>query len=252
MKKISFLSRLPKFKSPSGNAFLILSLVIFSFALGMLTNKVLYLEQQLKNPSAQAAAPTDNQAALPTPPPVVKGITDGHFPVLGDKNAKVTVIEFADFQCPFCKAFFDDTESQLKSTYVNTGKVRFVYRQFPLTSIHPNAEKAAEAAECANEQGKFWEYHDVLYQNQDTWAPLSAADAANDFILYAGQVGMDSGQFTSCVQDAKVADNVNKDVTDGTNAQVDATPTFFVDGIRVEGAVPFSQMQQTIDSELKK
>jgi len=253
MKKNSFAMRLPRFKfnDTSLNGFLVLSLVIFAFVLGMLTNKVIYLEQQLKNPAPAAAAP-NGQAAAPTPPPVVTGITNGHFPVMGNKDAKVTMIEFSDFQCPFCKAFYTDSETKVIDTYVKTGKIKFVYRQFPLVSIHPNAQKAAEAAECANDQGKFWEFHDVLFQNQDTWAPLAAADAAADFVTYAGQVGMDTDQFSSCFQSAKFKKNVDDDTADATAAQVDATPTFFINGVRVTGAVPFDQLKTTIDQELKK
>ena len=241
-----------KFNDTSINGFLVLSLVIFSFLLGMVTNKVIYLEQQLKNPPPAAAAAPTGQAAAPTPPPVVKNLTNGHFPIMGNKNAKVTMIEFSDFQCPFCKAFFTDSEQKVIDTYVKTGKIKFVYRQFPLVSIHPNAQKAAEAAECANAQNKFWEFHDVMFQNQDTWAPLAAADAAADFTTYAGQVGMDTDQFTTCFQSEKYKKNVDDDVADATAAQVDATPTFFINGLRVTGALPFDQLKQTIDQELQK
>lgn len=99
-------------------------------------------------------------------------VNDGHLPVLGKKDAKVTIVEFSDFQCPFCKQFFSETLPQLKKEYIDTGKVKLFYRQFPLTSIHPNAQIAAEAAECANEQGKFWEYHDILFTNQASWVNL--------------------------------------------------------------------------------
>lgn len=253
MKKNSAAFRLPglKFKNVGINGFLVFSLVIFAFLLGMVTNKVIYLEQQLKNPPA-AAAPTQDQAAAPTPPLVVKNLTNGHLPIQGNKNAKVTVIEFSDFQCPFCKAYFDQTAGKMNDTYIKTGKIKFVYRQFPLTSIHPNAQKAAEASECANEQGKFWEFHDLLFQNQDTWAPLSADDAAADWSSYAGQAGMDIDQFQSCFASKKYQKNVDDDVADGTVAQIDGTPTFFINGNRIVGAVPFAQLQQEIDKELKK
>lgn len=99
-------------------------------------------------------------------------VNNGHLPLLGKKSAKVTIVEFSDFQCPFCKQFFTDTLSQLTKEYIDTGKVKLYYRQFPLTSIHPNAQIAAEAAECANEQGKFWEFHDILFTNQASWDTL--------------------------------------------------------------------------------
>lgn len=96
----------------------------------------------------------------------------GHLPLLGNKNAKVTIVEFSDFQCPFCEAFYTDTLSQLKQDYLDTGKARLAFRHFPIESLHPNSPTAHEAAECANEQGKFWEYHNMLFGDQQTWADL--------------------------------------------------------------------------------
>ncbi len=97
-------------------------------------------------------------------------------PVLGNPNAPVTIIEFGDFQCPYCKKFHDDTFPMLKKTYIDTGKAKFVYRDFPLENIHPNARPAAEAAECADDQGKFWEYHNALYRDQSALFDTSSAN----------------------------------------------------------------------------
>src|SRR3989344_2590506 len=105
-------------------------------------------------------------------------------PVLGDENAPLTIIEFSDFECPFCKRANDDAIAQVKSQYVNSGKVKIVYRDFPLTSIHPNAQKAAEAAECADDQGKFWEMHDIIFARQPS---LSLANLKN----WAVELGLD-------------------------------------------------------------
>ncbi len=102
-------------------------------------------------------------AAQPTPQPVAVASVDDD-PYLGPVDAPVTIIEFSDFQCPFCKRFFDETLSQIKQQY--EGQVKFVYRDFPISSIHPWAQKAGEAAECADDQGKFWEYHDLIFENQ--------------------------------------------------------------------------------------
>lgn len=92
----------------------------------------------------------------------------GDLPVLGKESAKVTLIEFSDYQCPFCGRHFDQTEGQIQKEYIDTGKVKFYYRDFPLSSIHPGAQKAAEAARCAGDQNKYWEYHDLIFQNQQT------------------------------------------------------------------------------------
>lgn len=95
-------------------------------------------------------------------------VEKGDLPISGNENAKVTLIEFSDYQCPFCARFFTQTEGQLKSEYIDTGKVKFYYRDFPLPQIHPGAQKAAEAARCAGDQNKYWQYHDSLFQNQQT------------------------------------------------------------------------------------
>ncbi len=111
---------------------------------------------------------------LPTPTPiVVKDMKEGSLPLLGNKNAKVSIVEFSDFQCPFCQRFFTDALAKIKTEYVNTGKAKLAFRHYPL-SFHPNAQKAAEASECANEQGQFWKYHDLLFNSQQAWESLPA------------------------------------------------------------------------------
>ena len=131
-------------------------------------------KSRIENALTGAALPTlaPNE---PTPGPK-QDVAVGHLPANGNKNASVTVIEFSDFQCPFCEQFFKTTYTQLKKEYIDTGKIAFYYRHFPLTNIHPLATPAALASECANDQGKFWEYHDLLFENQTTWAnlPLTA------------------------------------------------------------------------------
>jgi protein-disulfide isomerase len=206
------------FRQSGANGLLVLSLVIFSFLLGMLTNKVIYLQQAANNPTVGGPI---QQAAVPTPPPVVKDLSAGKLPVQGNKNAKVTIVEFSDFQCPFCKKFFDDSMQQIMDKYVKTGKVKFAYRHYPLITIHPNAQKAAEASECANEQGKFWEYHD-------------------------------SSNFQSCLESGKYKKNVETDIADAAKAQADSTPTIFVNGNRLIGALPFAEFEKIIEQELKK
>jgi protein-disulfide isomerase len=244
-------------KNTTSNAYLVFTLVIFSFFLGMLTNKVMFLEQAAKNPQANANTAvnaTDNQQAIatPVPPPQVVKVDTGSLPIKGDPNAKVTIVEFSDFQCPFCKQYFDATDSQIQDNYVKTGKVKFAYRHFPLTTIHPNAQISAESAECANEQNKFWDYHDQLFQNQDTWSQQTGDDVVNSFVSYAGQLGMDTDQFKSCVTSHKYKGKVDADAAAGTAVQVDGTPAFFVNGYRITGAVPFADFKQAIDDALKK
>ena len=129
------------------------------------------------SPQAHAQAAPDGSVlggseVLPTPTPVIRNdIAPGKLPILGNKDAKVTLVEWSDFQCPYCEQFFTNALGQIKKDYIDTGKAKLYYRQYPL-SFHANAQKAAEASECANEQGKFWAYHDQLFQNQQAWENL--------------------------------------------------------------------------------
>lgn len=246
--------RLPrlKFGNTSINGYLVTTLIIFTFLLGMLTNKVLFLE---KAANLAAAQPTNTQTAVsPTevPLPQVVKVDNGKLPFLGQTNAKVTVVEFSDFQCPFCKRYFEDTHDQVLKQYVDTGKIKFYYRHYPLTSIHPNAQIAAEASECANEQNKFWGYHDLLFTNQTAWSELTGTDVTSTLTNYAGQLGLDTLQFGTCLNTHKYKDQVDSDLAAGNAVGVSGTPTFFVNGYRMVGAQPFASFQKVIDQELKK
>lgn len=130
------------------------------------------IDQELARTTLQESFALIPKAYAQTPSPSKVTVSTGHLPVLGKKNAKVTIVEFSDFQCPFCKQFFTQTFPEIKKTYIDTGKAKLYFRQYPLTSIHPNAQLAAEASECANDQGKFWEFHDLLFSNQTSWEGL--------------------------------------------------------------------------------
>lgn len=136
------------------------------------------IEQELSG--KPVATPTSDPLITGEPEPTLakQNVAVGNLPALGRDSAPVTIVEFSDMQCPFCKRFFDDTFSQLKKDYIDTGKVRMTFRHYPL-NFHKNAQKAAEATECANEQGKFWEYHDLLFQTQDSWAELPTTPVAS-------------------------------------------------------------------------
>ena len=165
-------------------------------------------------------------------------------PVKGMKNAPVTIIEFSDFQCPFCERFFTQTLPLIEKNYIQTGKVRLVYRDFPL-GFHENAEKAAEAAECADEQGKFWEYHDKIFANQN-------AIGVSNLKQYAETLGLNMEKFNSCLDSGKMASEVKEDLKDGTKYGVTGTPSFFINGINLVGAQPYSVFEQIIKQEIEK
>lgn len=164
--------------------------------------------------------------------------------VLGNPNAKVAVIEYSDFECPFCGRMFSGTLPKLKENFIKTGKIKFVYRHFPLRSIHQNAQKAAEASECADEQGKFWEYHDIIFERQS----LLGADK---FKSWALELGLNPNQFDSCLDSGKYAERVEGDYSDGISLGVNGTPATFVNGRLVSGAQPYEEFEKVINEALK-
>lgn len=244
---------IPEFNIPKNTTpILVTLLVIAAFLIGTMYTKISYLEKGTGGTAVVPVASTQPGAPTAPVPGQKVNVSVGHLPVLGNKNAKVTVIEFSDFQCPFCGAFFNDAEKGIIKDYVNTGKVKFAYRQFPLTQLHPNAYKAASASECANEQSKFWEYHDILFQNQTAWSSLDSTAAAAKFKEYAGTLGLDTGSFGSCLDSDKYKTNIDKDVTDGGAAGVTGTPATFINGQIVVGAQPYASFKTLIDQELAK
>jgi protein-disulfide isomerase len=179
----------------------------------------------------------------------------GDSPTMGSPSAPVTMIEFSDFQCPFCGQYYTQTLPEVEKNYIDSGKVRFVFKNMPLDNLHPNARAAANGAECANEQNKFWKYHNKLFESQNSWAGLPGRNATDTFKQYAADLGLDSNAFNTCVDSGKYADKVNKDYQDGSNYGVSGTPTFFIGNdkrgyVKVVGAQPFSVFQQQLDSEL--
>lgn len=167
-------------------------------------------------------------------------------PSIGPADAPVTIIEFSDYQCPFCKRFRDQTLDQLLKTY--EGKVRFVYRDFPLNGIHAAAQQAAEAAECADDQGQFWAMHDVIFNNQSALAKASGTDL---FKVYAAKLKLDIEKFSACLDSGKYASEVQHDLEDGIAYGVTGTPAFFINGQLISGAVPLATLAEVIEKALQ-
>ena len=165
--------------------------------------------------------------------------TDGA-PIRGAADAPVTVVEFSDFECPFCKQTHP-TLKQLLERY--PGKIRLAYRDFPLDSIHPQARRAAEAARCAQDQGKFWEYHDLLFTQSPQLAP-------EDLRRYAGQVGLDVAKFDGCLATGVHKAAVQRDLDEGNRLGITGTPAFFVNGRTLTGAQPIEAFTRLIEQEL--
>ena len=192
------------------------------------------------------------------PPPSVQPVNivlsvDGN-PFKGDKNARVTLIEFTDYQCPFCARHSSQTAPQIEKDYIQTGKVRYVLRDFPIASIHPLAFKAHEAAHCAGEQGKYWEMHGRLFANQKAMSPKDLSD-------HAQGLSLDMPKFQQCLDSGKHASKIRNDLADGQKAGVQGTPSFFL-GLTepndanikaariIRGAQPYAAFKQAIDSLL--
>jgi len=192
---------------------------------------------------ANTAAPTTPTSTTPTTPEAIAVSVDDDA-VKGDPNAPVTMVEFSDYECPFCGRYFNEVLPQIISAYVDTGKVKIVFRDFPL-SFHPDAQKAAEAAECAGEQDAYWEMHDMLYSNQQ------ALDV-DSLKGYASELGLNTADFNDCLDSGAMAAEVAADIAEGKSYGVEGTPASFINGVLIGGAYPFEEFQRVIEEELAK
>ncbi len=201
-------------------------------------------------PQIVTKAPKPKEIA-PAPEPVELIIADA--PYLGQADAAVTLVEFTDYQCPYCRRHFERTQSQLVKDYVETGNLKYVLREFPIESLHKKAFKASEAALCAADQGKYWEMHDMLFQNQRKLDP-------DDLKAHAEGLGLDMAAFQDCFEGGKYTQRVRDDLRDGRAAGVRGTPSFFlgltdpadpskIKGIKfIRGAQPYPVFKQAIDA----
>ncbi|KKQ48345.1 MAG: DSBA oxidoreductase [Candidatus Shapirobacteria bacterium GW2011_GWE1_38_10] len=238
---------------------LVILLIIGSFFLGSLTTRVKLLEKGGTTPGAQA--PANGQAQAPQPERPTKGVaTIDDDPILGDKNAPITIIEFSDYECPFCKRHFTDTYPKLIKEYIDTGKARLVFRDFPLSFHDPMATKEAIAANCAKDQGgdkKYFEFHGEIFKRT-----TSNGNGLDDAKLktIATDLKLNMNSFNTCLTNKAMEDEVKKDLADGSAAGASGTPTFLigkttadgkVDGDLLIGAQPFAAFQAVIDPLLQ-
>jgi len=236
---------------------MVAALVVMSFLLGSLYTKVQYLEKN--NVQSAASAP---QAAAPQAPqqpsgPIEVSVDDDA--VLGDENAPITMIEFVDYECPFCKRFADETFPQIKSEYIDTGKVKLVMRDLPL-SFHQNAHAESQAAECAREQGgdtTYFKYHDEIFKRTISNGTGLALDQLS---VIANDIGLNGSTLQSCLDSEKYKAEVDKDLADASAYGATGTPSFFIgkssssdkfSGTILVGAQPFAVFKTIIDEQLK-
>lgn len=175
----------------------------------------------------------------------VKDLSDDDV-ILGDPKAPVTIVEFGDYQCPFCGRFFQTTEQELRSEYIKSGKVKMIYRDFAF--LGPESQSAALASQCAAEQGKFWAYHDKIFEAEIADGKEHNGNLSNAFLKsLASSLGLDSAEFNSCLDSQKYKDEIQKDYNDGLAAGVQGTPTTFVNGELVSGAVSYETLKTLIE-----
>jgi protein-disulfide isomerase len=178
------------------------------------------------------------------PSSTFKNIGGGHF--RGPENAKVTLVEFGDYQCPSCKAFHPVVQETL-SRYPT--QVRLEFHHYPLVSIHPNAMAASLAAEAAGEQGKYWEMHDLLFETQEQWS--KAPNAEPEFLALAGRLGLDQNAFMQALRSPQLQDRILQDVVRAREGNVEAVPTFFIDGQKQNLNLSINAFVDAIESRLK-
>jgi protein-disulfide isomerase len=162
--------------------------------------------------------------------------------VKGDENAPVTIIEWSDYECPYCGRFYSQTFGQIDEQYIETGKVKFVYRDFSLP-FHSNAQKAAEAAECAGEQKRYYDMYDKLFRE-------GIGGGVDAFKQYASEIGLDTVQFNDCLDSGRMASETAKDMEDGKAAGITGTPGFIINGELILGAQPFENFKKVIEGKL--
>jgi protein-disulfide isomerase len=195
----------------------------------------------------------DNPGAVAPIPPANAKVNIDDDPVLGDEDAEITIVEFSDYQCPFCRSFYTQTLPQLKREYIDTGKVKFVYRDFPL-SFHPGAIPAASGAECARDiygEDAYWKLHDKIFEEQGKQGQGTVQFTADDVKSWAQEIGYD---VVECMNSGKFESEIQKDFADGQAAGVRGTPGFIIlkgdsgTGVPISGAQPFAVFQQAIEA----
>ena len=164
----------------------------------------------------------------------------------GSPTAPVTVYEMSDFQCPYCKRFAEETFPRIEQSYIRPGKVRWVFINFPLTSVHDHAAAAGELALCAAKQKGFWRVHDLLFQYQGTWAPLK--EAGPFFVSLADSAGLSKKTLLACLQAPETREALKSEAEGSQRSGATSTPTFYIEGGLMEGAVPFEVFKRVLDS----
>ena len=248
LKPFSFVLKLARsYRPKSYTPILAVLLVLAAFLLGILITKVMYLEGGQGTTITESTVPSQDNNQLQ--PGQKVDVALGHLPAQGDENAKVKIVEFADLRCPFCQRFYKEAQQSIINDYVKTGKAVFYFRHFEF--LGPASIVAGNAVECANEQGKFWEMHNYLYENQPSESDTSMY-TNEKMTQTAGTLGMNTSQFKSCMDSNKYQANLDKDMSEGQSAGVSGTPTIFINGRSIVGAEPYATIKPLIDQALEE
>lgn len=219
-------------------------ITVFAFAAGVILGYVVWgfdaSGKEIPVVAAQAGGPVVEAPVTQQPQFTRYKVASEGFPSIGPADAPITIIEFSDYQCPFCRRWHQEVYQPLLNAY--PGKIKFVYRNLPLTSIHPDAQPAAEAALCAGEQDAYWQFHEKLFS--------SDALSKEVYLQYAQELSLDTTSFEACITDHKYASDIQSDSDFALNLGVSSTPTFFINGLAVVGAQPLDIFKQIIDKEL--
>jgi protein-disulfide isomerase len=210
--------------------------------------QVIALAEEGRLAEAYQSQPATNNNPPQAGQPVAVPLSDE--PAKGSPDAPITIVEYSDYQCPFCLRHFQQTLPQLQS-YIDAGQVRYVFKDFPIHSLHPQAQKAHESARCARELGgdeAFWTMHDMLFANQEQWA--GNPNHVDVYKSFAGEMELPPAEFNECLDSGRYADAVNAQVNEGAQLGVRGTPSFFINGQLLVGAQPFDVFQQAIETLL--
>lgn len=214
----------------------------------IISGTLLYTKGATKNNPNPGTANIGNQPAAQAQQVNLTLNSSDH--LMGSNKAKVTVIEYSDLQCPFCRLFWKQTLPQIKKEYIDTGKVLFVYRHYPL-DFHPMSTSSAKAVECANESGKFWEMHDKIFQEEQKLGDGTVQYALADLKKWASEIGLNSSSFNTCLDSDKYSQRIKDDTASGNQSGVSGTPTLFINGQKIVGAQPYTTFKSAIDGALR-
>lgn len=242
MKNESLTADLVTIRMRRSTLWMILLPVVFVFGLvgGYFLHDLPFLHKAVPAPQA-AAVPTADSGGQTQQQIRRYDVPVDDDPSLGPSNAPITIIEFSDFQCPYCQKWQTEAWPKIQENFKD--QVRLVYRDFPLDSIHENAASAAEAANCAGDQNKYWPFHDKLFRAEQGLGQTA-------YLQYAKDLGLDQTKFEECLTSRKYKDEVQADFQYAADLGINSTPTFFINGIPVVGAQPYEVFKQVIEKEL--